>query len=257
MLSNVVNLFREYMGTGLIVSFYLGALLYLFFQEKRKPMRIMFLYVPVLLLLLFFNPLFASLVYGVVGDEIYYRILWLLPMTVTIAYAVVLLWGRLQGKKKSVFLAAAAVLVMVSGKFIYSNPYFSRAENIYHVPQSVVDICASIEVEGREVKAVFPKELLQYVRQYSAVVCMPYGREVLVDRWSQSHELYDLMEQEEINAEKLAAVCREYSVVYIILPEDKKLNGRLEDYEFEWFDKVDGYVIYKDATVDLLYFLEE
>ena len=57
-----------------------------------------------------------------------------------------------------------AVLVMLSGSFIYSNEFFNRAENLYHVPQSVVDICDAIEVEGREVMAVFPAELLQYVR---------------------------------------------------------------------------------------------
>lgn len=252
MMRNVVTLFREYMGTGLIVSFFLGAILYLVFQEKRRPMRILFIYVPVLLLLLFFNPLFAGIVYGVAGDEIYYRILWLLPMTVTIAYGVVLLWGRLQGQRRTAFAVAAAVLVMVSGSYIYSNPYFSRAENLCHVPQSVVDICDAIEVEGREVNAVFPEELLQYVRQYSPVVCMPYGREVLVGRWAQRHELHELMEQEEISAEELAAMCREYEVVYIVLAGDKKLDGRLEDYEFEWFEQVDQYVIYKDATVDLL-----
>lgn len=257
MWSNVVTLFREYMGTGLIVILFLAALVYLFLKEKRKPMRIIFVYVPILLLLLFFNPLFAALVYDVAGDEIYYRILWLLPMTVVIAFTVVDIWGELQGRKKTVFALAAAGIVMVSGSFIYSNSFFSKAENLYHVPQSVVDICDVIEVEGREVKAVFPKELLQYVRQYSPVVCMPYGREVLVSRWSQGHELFDLMEQEEINAEELAAMCREYMTVYIVLPEDQKLGGRLEDYEFEWFAQMHGYVIYKDATVDLTAFMRE
>ena len=256
MLSNVVTLFREYMGTGLIVIFFLAALIYLFLKEKRKPMRIIFLYVPTLLLLLFFNPLFATLVYQVIGDEIYYRILWLLPMTVVIAFAVVDIWGELKGKKKAVFALTAAVLVMVSGGYIYNNPHYSRAENLYHVPQSVVDICDAIEVPGREVRAVFPSEILQYVRQYSPLVCMPYGREMLVDKWAQKKDLFDLMEQEEIDVEKLVELCREVETVYIILPEDKKLIGSLEEQEFELFDQMHGYVIYKDATVDLMEILK-
>ena len=178
-------------------------------------------------------------------------------MTVVIAFAVVTLFGELKGKKKMFFAVVAAALVVISGSFVYANPFFSRAENLYHMPQSVVDICDAIEVEGREVKGVFPKEMLQYVRQYSPVVCMPYGREVLVGRWSQGHEMFDLMEQEEIDTVELVRLCRENWTTYIILPEDKKLIGKMEDSDFEVFERMHGYVIYKDATVDLTAFMRE
>ena len=74
MWNEVVNLFREYMGTGLIVVWFLIALVYLFLTEKRRPMRIVFVYLPILLLLIFFNPLFSGLVYRLAGEETYYRI---------------------------------------------------------------------------------------------------------------------------------------------------------------------------------------
>lgn len=246
-----IVLFREYMGTGLIVILFLCALLYLFLKETRKPVRILFIYVPVLLLLVFFNPLVAKVIDVVADDEIYYRILWLVPITVVLAYTVAHIYNSLSGRKKSFFAIVAIIIVMISGSYIYSNPYFHKAENIYHVPQSVVEICESIEVEGREVQAVFPEELLQYVRQYSPVVCMPYGREQLVDRWNYYHELYQVMEADEIDADRITELAREYWTVYIILPEEKKINGNMEEYEFELFDTVEGYVIYKDATVDL------
>ena len=245
--------FRSYMGTGLIVIWFLLSLVYLLVTEKRKPVRILFGYVPVILLLAFLNPLLARLIYDYIGDEIYYRILWLVPITVVIAFAVVKIYDRLQGKVKIVFAAATAALVMVSGSFIYQNPYFHKAENLYHVPQSVVDICDAIEVKGREVKAVFPVELLQYVRQYSPVVVMPYGREITVERWNYPTEnaLYETMEAEQIDAAKLAELVRVEWCAYIVLPEEKEIQGRLEDYDFEEFGRMDGYVIYKDSTVSL------
>ena len=257
MWSEVLNLFREYTGTGLIVLWFLIAEIYLFLKETKKPVRIIFIYVPVILLLFFFNPLFVELVYQAVGQETYYRILWLLPMTVVIAFSVVHLYGQLQGKKRIVFAVTAAVCVMVSGGFIYINPHFHKAENLYHVPQNVVDICDAIEVEGREVMAVFPAELVQYVRQYSPVVCMPYGREVLISGWGYRHELYFLMEAEEIDVEALVQCCREKQCVYIILPQDKKQNGSFEEYEYELFAEIDKYVIYKDSTVNLTAFMEQ
>lgn len=247
MWSDVITLFREYMGTGLIVIWFLLSLVYLWIREKRKHFRILFVYVPVILLLLFFNPLFARIVYGAVGNEIYYRILWLLPITLTIAFAGADIYGQLRGRTKYVFAVCAAVLIMVSGSFVYNNPYFRKAENRYHVPQSVVDICDAIEVEGREVTAVFPAELLQYVRQYSGKVCMPYGREILVERWTHLNDLYDVMEAEVIDAESLTRKAREQACNYIILPADKEILGNLADYHFERFGETGGYVIYRDG----------
>lgn len=251
MLKNLLNLFHEYMGTGLITVWFLLSVIYLFVCEKRREIRVMFVYVPILLLVLFFNPFFAGIVYSFLDDEIYYRLLWLLPVTVVTAYTVTDIYGRLRGKKKMCFAALAAILVIVSGSLIYADPHFHMAENIYHVPDSVVDICDAIEVEGREVTAVFPAELLQYVRQYSGTVCMPYGREIIVDRWDNSNDLYDIMESDVIDAGELASEARNQACVYIVLPEDKKIAGSLTAHDFELFGRTDGYIIYIDVLADL------
>lgn len=248
MWNTAITLFREYMGTGLIIIWFLVSLLYLFITEKRKHIRILFLYTPLILLLLFFNPLFAKIVYALAGDEIYYRILWLLPVTVVIGYAAAVLYGQVKGKAKAVTAAALAGLMIVSGSYIYRNPHFGKAENLYHVPESVVEICDAIQVEGREVMAAFPKEFLQYVRQYSPLVCMPYGREALVGQWSQGSTLLDLIEAEEIDAERLAQEAKLEMCHYVILPEDKKINGKLEEYGYVVFDNICGYVIYRDVS---------
>lgn len=251
MLSNAVILFREYMGTGLIVIWFLLSLCYLFGREKRKSMRVLFVYVPIVLLALFFNPLFEKIVYQAAGSEIYYRILWLLPVSIVIAYGAVDVYGRLKGKMRIMWSLVAAVLIMVSGSFIYSNSFFHKAENRYHVPRSVVDICDAIKVEGREVMAVFPAEMLQYVRQYSGVVCMPYGREILVEQWNHLDDLYDIMEAETTDAAELAEMARERECVYIILRQNKSMKGSLMNYDFEVFGEMDGYIIYKDSLVQL------
>lgn len=249
MWNQVIHLFREYMGTGLIVGWFLLTVIYLLLKEKRTHIRIVFVYMPIILLLLFFNPLFAKLLYGFVGDEIYYRILWLIPVTVVIAYGMVHLYGALKGRVRICFALLCAILICVSGSYIYSNPYFQKAQNLYHMPQSVVDICDAIEVEGREVMAVFPSEMLQYVRQYSPVVCMPYGREQLIERWNFQDELFDVMESEVIEASRLAVLAKQRLCHYIILSQEKELQGSLTDYDYVLFDTIDGYNIYLDTTI--------
>lgn len=248
MWNDVITLFREYMGTGLIVILYLLCLVYLYLKEEKKYIRLLFVGVPVCLLLLYFNPLFAEIVYRFAGDEIYYRILWLLPMTICIAYTICHICARIDEKKQMTFLVTIALVLVLSGKYIYSNPHFGKAENRYHVPDSVVNICDSIIVPGREVMAVFPRELLQYVRQYSAFVCMPYGREVLVERWNWNIELETAMEREVVDLEELVPLACESGCHYIILPENKELRGNPPEYGLEIFGQTDGYIIYRNTS---------
>lgn len=252
--NHAAELFREYMGTGIVVIWFLAALVYLFVKEERKPVRILFLYVPVLLLLLFFNPVFSKIFQEYAGDEIYYRMLWLLPITVVIAYAVVSACKKRKGWGRVCCAGIAACLTVISGNCIYKNPFFSKAENLYHVPDGVVHICDAIAIEGREVTAVFPLELVQYVRQYSSVICMPYGREMLVDNrwteWTPQHELCDVMEAEEPDAQMLGALAREWGCIYIILPESKRIQGDLQAQGYDFLTTVSGYNIYRDVCFE-------
>lgn len=247
----VTTLFDEYMGTGLIMILYLISLIYLWVKEKRKYVKILFVCVPVILLCLFFNPLFARALYKLAEGEIYYRILWLLPVTVTVAFAAVTLYGRLPDKHRALFALAAAAGIAFSGSYIYRNPYFQKAENLYHVPDSVVHICDAIVVPGREVQAVFPLELVQYVRQYEPTICMPYGREMTVDRWNYWGELPGEMEKETIDLSRLAPLAKEEGCHYIILTEEKTIIGNPVEYNWEEFGRTDGYVIYRDHDFSL------
>jgi hypothetical protein len=248
--NHAIVLFREYMGTGLILIWFLLSVVYLFLREERKQVRILFVYVPIILLLLFFNPLFSKLMANYMGDEIYYRLLWLLPVTIVIAYTCVTICGRCFGRKRWLFGLLALAIIMVSGKYIYSNSYFKKAENLYHVPDSVVHICDAIEIPGREVTAVFPLDMVQYVRQYSPVVCMPYGREIIVESWNEwaiQNELCDAMEAETVRAEVLGELAREEGCIYIVVAESKDIQGSLTDAGYEVFLETDGYVVYKDV----------
>lgn len=228
---------------------FLAALIYLFINEKQKPKRIILVYMPVIMLVLYFNPLFAAAFCKMVGSEIYFRICWLMPVIVVISYAAVCICSRLKGKKQFLFTAAVMALIAVSGKLVYSNPLYGRAENVYHVPDSVVHICDAIVMPGREVMAVFPSELLLYVRQYSPMVCMPYGRDIFTGYYN---AFYYAMERETIDLDELVRFTRGNQCHYIVLGEGKKFLGNPRDFGWEIFERIDGYVIYRDTEVPLV-----
>ena len=137
--------------------------------------------------------------------------------------------------------------MFISGTPVYSSPLYTPAENIYHVPQEVVDICDAIKVDGREVMAAFPEEFLLYVRQYSPVVCMPYGRDAHIGYYN---ELLNLVMAEEIDAARLSALSKESLCHYVILKEGKTFIGDMTAYGYQLFDTMHGYEIYMDTTMN-------
>ena len=249
MWENAISIFQKFMGTGLLVIWFLVALVYLFLHEKDKVKRMLFVYAPVIVLLLYFNPLFIKMFVEMTENEIYFRICWLLPVTVSIAYAVVQVWGNLKGKKAACFGGVCILLVVISGKLVYSSPLYSRAENPYHVPQSVVDICDAIQVPGREVMAAFPYEMLLYVRQYSPVVRMPYGRDAIIEA---RDEFYLAMVGQTLVLETLVPMARQAGCHYVIVREDADVRGEPDDYGWMVYGAMDGYVIYRDTQVELV-----
>ena len=106
-------------------------------------------------------------------------------------------------------------------------------------------------VPGREVKAVFPNEFLQYVRQYTALVVLPYGYEILVDRWGFQNEIFDEMNLEVSDAKRLSELCRANECHFIILNRNHLVNGSLEDYDYMYLMESGDYLVYKDKFANL------
>lgn len=245
MWSKILEDFKNYSGNGLAVALFAAAFLYLLFTEKDKAKRTVLLYVPFVTVVLFFCPLFANIIFGYLDEETYYRILWLVPMTVVIAYAGIRLIGNLkQAWMKGLAFLLACGLIICTGDYVYDNPYFAPAENRFHVPQTVALVCDAIIVEGREVRAAVPSEMLPYVRQYTANICLPYGREIMMDGWSDGIPFFVAMEAETVDCETVARMAAEQECHYVILHETKPLKGTFEENGYHYVETVAGYRIY-------------
>ena len=252
MWETVVSHFNSYVGWGIIFILYLAAVIFLFVTEKRKERRILFIYMPLVLLILFFLPPVAKLIEKLADDEIYYRLLWILPVTVTLADTMTEIAIKFKGKMRVIVIAAFAVMIMLGGRLIYTDDRFSVAENEYHMPQEVVDICDAVIIPGREVRVAFPSEFLVYVRQYTPLIVMPYGWDD-IKYWGEEgseHKMREIMNGDVIDANALTYEGRENVVHYIVVSEEKKIVGNMNDGGYEEFARIDGYVIYKSTELD-------
>ena len=159
-------------------------------------------------------------------------------------------------KKDSVrrgVLALIVLIIGVTGSFVYANQYMSVAENLYHIPQNVIDICDLIAPEDGEprVRAAFPSELVHFVRQYDTDILMPYGREMVVTQWDYYNAVYEVMEKPEvIDATALLEATRQTKCHYIVLADSRKINRNLCDLGLNSVASIDGYTIYEDLEVE-------
>lgn len=247
-----VVIFKNYMGFHqhrYLAFLYLGILLYLWFVEKDRHRRAVFVYAPTLLLVMFFCPLFRKLFVRLLDDsETYYRLLWLLQMSLVSAYGVI----RLCAAHRRIGTALACLLILFGGDYVYDSEHISKAENAYHLPQETVDIAEMIEPPEGRITALVPADLIYYIRQYSSNIELPYGREMLISRWAYHHPMYEAMEEAEvIETETFVELAREYPCAYIILKEDRETTEPLTAYGYEVYGQVDEFVIYRDLETGM------
>ena len=242
----VIKLFKYFNGSSFYMIFFFSSLLYLFLTEEKKPVKIMLLYFSILITGLFLFPFFAYLIIKILDQEIYYRTMWLLPITVVVPYAVTkLIFGQKDLKRKIAVFIMCVVCLGYGGSFVYTHSNFTKAENAYHLPQDVIDICDYIKKPDWVVKAAFPEEMVTFVRQYTSTIELAYGREMLLTE-SNYNLIYYAMLKDEIDVSELVPLLRAENCTYLILSEDKILSENMENYNFTLLNTIDGYWIYMD-----------
>ncbi len=246
-----VVIFKNYMGfheNGYLAGIYLFVLLYLWLTEKDKRKRAVFVYAPTLLLLMFFCPLFRKIFVRLLEDsETYYRLLWLLQMSIVSTYGLIKLCGR----HRRIGLVVICVAIIACGNYVYDSEHITKAENVYHLPQEAIDIVDLIEPEEGRITVLVPADLIYYVRQYSTNIELPYGREMLIARWDYHHAMYEAMEKADvIETETFAELARQYPCAYVILKEDRETDKPLTECGYALYDQVGDYLIYKDLETD-------
>ena len=246
-MQTIMTIFKDYGGTGYYTILFVLSLIYLGFTEEDKRVRTILVYIPAVMMLLFFLPVFYML-YNQLDSGTYYRILWLMPMTVVIAYA----GCKLIGHHVKLGVILACIVLIISGTYVYKSQHISKAENPYHLPQETIEICDMIKpAEGEErVWALFPAEQVHFVRQYTTTIQMPFGRESIETSWGFGKPpLYELLQKEVIPVKELSELSIENYCNYIILLKTMKVDGDLGEYGIELIGETENYLVYRNTPV--------
>ena len=206
----------------------------------------------VLVAIFFFNPVFYKSVGTRFLSGVYWRLLWMLPWTFVIAYAVVRMAYRL-GKQalRIVVVAVACVCIFVTGKPVLSAETYGERSNVYELPQAAVEIADLVQsrlVDWQEMLIV-PNELLCSVRQYSASACLLYGRNAegfISGIGEEEQQVYEEMSSEHPDVARVTEIAKNKNCRYIVfntsfhqIPED------LTEYGYEKIAVIeDVYAVY-------------
>lgn len=242
-----LTIYKNYGGSSMMTMLVIAAVVYLWVTEEKKEIRQLFVYLITGLAVLFFFPLFAyAAMHFFLDSGVYYRLLWLIPMGTIVSYAAARAVSQIEIRRKRIVVGMLlALLLMQGGSLIYANPMVTKAENPYHLPKSVISVADVMHVEGRDVKAVVPAEMLQFIRQYDASIHLAYGRDALVEGWS-NNPLYEAMEANPVRSYAITDYGKQQGVEYIVLRTGTPIVGTqpISHYEFSYLTTIDHYDIY-------------
>lgn len=257
MINYCYALFDEFVNfiggrTGLVHwILFVGALLACAWMGKDERKRLF--WPSVLVLIFFFNPVFYAKVGTRFLTGVYWRLLWMLPISFVLAYAVVQLVCRVPKRLwRAGVLLAACICIAVTGEREFSRETYTEKENAYELPQAAIEVADVVHGGLREWKEtiIVPNELLCYMRQYSCSVGLLYGRNFggfITEIEPDEAAVYAEMSKEEPDLDVVTGTAKERGCRYIVfnmafhkIPED------LTEYGYEKITVVsEDYAVYR------------
>ena len=238
----IKNAFIQYKGSGAYITLYLIAIIYLFLKEKDKEKRFFFIYFPIGLCLILFNPIFNKIVGKIITPSLYSRVFWTVPLGLTIAYSFVKVVSEIESKNKKIITTMVLMLIIfVSGKFIYTFENYTKVGNLYKLPDEHVLVAQLIGAdENGYKKALVPETMCAHIRQIEPSINLAYKR----NPQGYENNKY-VITLNSGNTEEITKLAVENECNYIVMKKEIVITVDFSYFEFEKINETDNYVIYK------------
>lgn len=237
---------------GWIFPLLLVSMLCIFLLEKQYIRKWLFGLLPLVFLVLYWCPLTGLLFMKLLGENVYWRILWLIPPAMTIPYAFCLILGKLEGiRRQGAFLAMLAVLAL-SGKKVLSTEWFEDSTNAWKVPQYVVSVC---DLLPGNVHVLASNRLTPYLRLYDPTLTLEYARNALVFNGMEevdgsTAKLYKAVQESEIDVDIAGPLAQEQGCTFLIFSSSRTYTGDWSDYDYREYASTDEFVIFVDENYE-------
>lgn len=234
-----------------VIYFLLCCCIVLFLAWKRRDifsvrMRRYLVLPSVVLLVLLLNPVVAHFLVTKYEETRSLRFFWLIPVTLLMAAASVLLVDLFPKRGLRVLAAVIlplGVLATVNQFHNLRNTWQDKITNWYKIPDVVIELCDTIVQDDAvgEKRAFFPTPLNLWVRQYRPEIEMPYAWAKVNYDSEAAKKIYEIVEKADgaINLDELAQWAAKGGYNYLVLAEDGNYTGDVTDFGFEEIWRID------------------
>ncbi len=249
--SEALKYFQLYFADSFYPLLFLLSLILIFSHPAAKKERDSLVWSNLLFIALAFCPVSIYLIMKMVGVLVYWRVFWMLTISIVIPYAVTqAVYELSKPMLRLLTVVVASAAIIFSGELILSEEYFTERENSYKLPSEVIEVSDIIsehadEQEIAEPKAAVPEYLSVYIRQYDAGIRLAYGRSMLQMEWSQT-DLFKQINSESPTPKKLVNQFRKEQCHYLVLLSSLSLDEELSAYSFVKIGETENYTIFFD-----------
>ena len=226
-------------------------LVFTFWKEKDDMRKLLLGVLPLLFLFIYWCPLTVMLFMKLLGENVYWRILWLILLAVLIPYGFCLVISKLKGwMRQVVFLVGVAVIVLC-GTPLFKSEEFQASTNDYKIPQNVVAVC---DLLPGNVHALVSNRLMPYIRLYDPSITLEFGRNALayngIENPSGNQILYAEAQKEEIDVPALAPLAKEEGCTFLVFSNSRTYSDDWEAYGYKEYGYTDEFTIFVDTDYE-------
>lgn len=246
-LNYIEEAYTRALGTGLYLGMFILAIIFIvleFKKEEKSRIKIVFGIYSIIILLLNFNPLFANISIRVIGGEVYWRVYWLLPIGFVLAYVFTELIYKMPSKLKKVLASVLiAFVIIIGGKWVYTEENFEKVGNFYKVPDAVLDVILHVSADDEDYKQLAgPIDFEIYTRQVDGTIILSEGRS-FSGVYGEDSIVTHIFNNDYANIYKKAM---EIGCNYVVLDNStKRTDDDLTNYGFINFYQNDTFTVYK------------
>ncbi len=267
-LGEVISRFN---GGCIYLAIYFACIIFLCIRGNKRDRKI-FVPMTILLIVTVYNPLFPLILskFADINSE-YYRFLWITPVIVLVPYMVTKLIAFVNNNthkrnEKYLFIVLAVLILLTGSRFIYSVSDFEIAQNIYKVPNELIEVSeklheisedkypkAYLEYEyNMQMRQFDPKILLTIDREdYIYAMTTPYSYEMIED---DSHPQYRILaaltRYQHVDMNRLCDAFDATQTEYVVLSKGSTMIDRLVERGLNIVSETENHVILKYDLIE-------
>lgn len=252
MMTWIFSIWKLYWDDGFYPYLLLLAIAYLLIFHRKKSGARQVLISFGAILFVFVCPLTAAIIRACIGSDVYWRVLWLLPLIPAIAAAAAWLVSTRRSRlTQTLIMLLLIAAIALGGRGMLQEGNFIRTANRQKVPDTVARICNIVQDAARsdglsEIRIASDDGANAYIRVYDASILMPFGRWGKGALTKNDQKLYDEIISETPHYKRLARRARRAGCNFLALPQRKKDPHRaMAQYGYEEIGTSGPYTIYQ------------